>query len=72
VAKRDLRLDDELRKLDAFDAVIIDDLRYIQQDQSEMEVLFTFLAKRYERRSVLITSNLVFSQWERIFKYELI
>ena len=68
VAKRDLRLDDELRKLDAFDAVIIDDLGYIQQDQSEMEVLFTFLAERYERRSVLITSNLVFSQWERIFK----
>jgi len=68
VAKRDLRLDDELRKLDLFDAVIVDDLGYIQQDQSEMEVLFTFLAERYERRSVLITSNLVFSQWERIFK----
>ncbi|MCP4500946.1 MAG: ATP-binding protein [Deltaproteobacteria bacterium] len=68
VAKRDLHLDDELRKLDAFDAVIIDDLGYIQEDQSEMEVLFTFLAERYERRSILITSNLVFSQWDRIFK----
>src|SRR3954464_7804699 len=34
----------------------------------EMEVLFTFLAQRYERRSVLITSNLVFSEWDRIFK----
>jgi DNA replication protein DnaC len=33
-----------------------------------MEVLFTFLSQRYERRSVLITSNIVFSQWDRIFK----
>jgi IstB-like ATP binding protein len=33
-----------------------------------MEVLFTFLAERYERRSVIITSNLVFSEWDRIFK----
>ena len=33
-----------------------------------MEVLFTFLGERYERRSVMITSNLVFSQWDKIFK----
>lgn len=68
VAKRDLHLDKELRRLDAFDAVILDDIGYVQQDREEMEVLFTFLAQRYERRSVLITSNLVFSQWDRIFK----
>jgi DNA replication protein DnaC len=67
-AKRDLALDRELKRLDAFDAVILDDLGYVQQDREEMEVLFTFLAQRYERRSVLITSNLVFSQWDQIFK----
>ena len=33
-----------------------------------MEVLFTLLAERYERRSILISSNLVFSQWDQIFK----
>ena len=33
-----------------------------------MEVLFTLLAERYERGSVLVTSNLPFSQWEQIFK----
>ena len=48
--------------------MILDDIGYVQQDREEMEVLFTFLAERYERRSVLITSNLVFSQWDRIFK----
>ncbi|HEV3460158.1 MAG TPA: IS21-like element helper ATPase IstB [Thermoanaerobaculia bacterium] len=68
IAKRDLALEAELRRLDAFDAVLIDDIGYIQQDREEMEVLFTFLAERYERRSVLITSNLVFSQWDQIFK----
>lgn len=67
-AKRDLSLERELRDLDRYDAVILDDLGYVQQDRAEMEVLFTFLAERYERRSVIITSNLVFSQWDRIFK----
>jgi len=68
IAKRDLVLDKELRRLDRFDAVILDDLGYIQQEREEMEVLFTFLGERYERRSVIITSNLVFSQWDKIFK----
>ena len=68
VAKRDYGLERELRRLDGFDAVIIDDLGYVQQERGEMEVLFTFLGERYERRSVLISSNLVFSQWDRIFK----
>lgn len=67
-AKRDLSLDKEMKKLDSFDAVLIDDIGYIQQDREEMEVLFTFLAERYERRSVMISSNLVFSQWDQIFK----
>jgi DNA replication protein DnaC len=68
IAKQELRLEKELRKLDRFDAVIIDDIGYIQQGRDEMEVLFTFLAERYERKSVMISSNLVFSQWDRIFK----
>jgi DNA replication protein DnaC len=68
VAKRDLRLEAELKRLDAFDVVLVDDIGYVQQSRDEMEVLFTFLAERYERKSVMITSNLVFSQWDRIFK----
>ena len=68
VAKRELTLERELQRLDTFDAVILDDIGYVQQDRDEMEVLFTFLSQRYERRSVIITSNIVFSQWDRIFK----
>lgn len=67
-AKRDLRLEKELAILDGYDAVILDDIGYVQQSRDEMEVLFTFLADRYERRTVIITSNVVFSEWDRIFK----
>ena len=67
-AKRDYELEGELKRLDRFQVVILDDFGYVQQNREEMEVLFTFLAERYERRSVVITSNLVFSQWDQIFK----
>jgi DNA replication protein DnaC len=67
-AKQDYELERELRRLDRFQVIILDDLGYVQQSREEMEVLFTFLAERYERRSVVITSNLVFSEWGQIFK----
>jgi DNA replication protein DnaC len=67
-AKRDLRLPRALTKLDQFACVILDDIGYVQHDRDEMEVLFTLLSERYERRSVILTTNLVFSDWQRIFK----
>ncbi len=66
-AKRELRLSRELDRLDRFACLLLDDIGYVRQDRTEMEVLFELLAQRYERRSVMLTSNLVFSQWERIF-----
>ena len=48
--------------------MILDDIGYVQQSRDELEVLFTFLAERYEKKSVVITSKLVFSQWDQIFK----
>jgi DNA replication protein DnaC len=67
-AKRDLHLPQELNKLDRFACVVLDDIGYVQHDRDEMEVLFTFLSERYESKSVMITTNLVFSEWEHIFK----
>jgi len=67
-AKRDLSLPRALQRLDAFDALILDDIGYVQQSADEVEVLFTLMAERYERRSLIITSNLVFGEWDRIFK----
>ena len=67
-AKRDLRLSKEIKRLGRYEGLIIDDLGYIQQSREDMDVVFTLLAERYERGSVLMTSNLVFSKWEGIFK----
>lgn len=68
IAKRDLKLSRVLKRLSRFEAILIDDIGYVQQSREEMEVLFTLLAERYERGSVMITSNLPFSRWEAIFK----
>jgi DNA replication protein DnaC len=67
-AKRDLKLERTLRRLRRYEALILDDIGYVQHDRDEMEVLFALLADRYERASILLTSNLPFSKWETIFK----
>jgi DNA replication protein DnaC len=58
----------ELATLDRHECIVLDDIGYVQHDRDEMEVLFTLLAERYERKSTVITTNLVFSEWNRIFK----
>lgn len=68
IAKRDFKLPAALKKLNGYTALIIDDIGYVQQNREEMEVLFTLLADRYERATTMITSNLPFSEWEKIFK----
>jgi DNA replication protein DnaC len=68
VAKRDLKLTKLLKRLLKFDAIIIDDIGYVQHNREEMEVLFTLISERYERGSLMISSNLPFSKWETIFK----
>lgn len=68
VAKANLKIEEMLKKLDRFDVVILDDIGYVQQSRDEMEVLFIFMSERYERRSLMITSNLVFGDWGKIFK----
>ncbi|NMC63334.1 MAG: ATP-binding protein [SAR324 cluster bacterium] len=67
-AKRNLALPRFLKKLGGYEVLFIDDIGYVQQNREEMEVLFTMLADRYEKGSILITSNLPFSGWEAIFK----
>ncbi len=68
VAKRDFKLPKKIKQFSRFEVLLLDDLGYVQQTREEMEVLFTLLAERYERGSVMLTSNLPFSKWELIFK----
>ncbi len=67
-AKRDLKLRGFLKKISSYHVMILDDIGYVQYSRDEMEVLFALLAERYERGSVVLTSNLAFSGWETIFK----
>ena len=67
VARRDLRLPQELAKLDRFDLLILDDLSYVRRDQAETSVLFELMSERYERKSLAITANTPFSQWGEVF-----
>jgi len=66
-ARRDLRLPQELQKLDRFDLLILDDISYVRRDQAETSVLFELVAERYERKSIAITANTPFSQWNEVF-----
>jgi DNA replication protein DnaC len=70
-AKRELELPRILRKLDRYELLILDDIGYTRQSPEDAEVLFTLMAERYERRSLMITSNLMFSKWDRIFQNEM-
>jgi hypothetical protein len=60
-----------IKKLDRFEVLIIDDISYIPYEKAESDVLFVLLAERYEQRSIVVTSNLVFSGWQQIFKDEM-
>jgi DNA replication protein DnaC len=66
-ARRDLKLPQELAKLDRFDLLILDDLSYMRRDQAETSVLFELISERYERKSLAITANTPFSQWGEVF-----
>ena len=67
-AKRDLELPRALRKLDHFDVLHPRRLGYSSRAPRRPRSSSRLLAERYERRSVFITSNLIFAQWDRIFR----
>ena len=67
VARRELTLENAINRLDRFDLLILDDLAYVAKDQAETSVLFELISARYERRSLLITANQPFGEWNRVF-----
>ena len=67
VARRELQIESAIAKLDKFDLLILDDLAYVTKDQAETSVLFELISARYERRSILITANQPFGEWNKVF-----
>lgn len=68
LAKQALALPSALKKLDKFDCLILDDFGYVQRDSHETSVLFELISERYERKSVIITCNQPFDEWDSIFE----
>ncbi len=66
-AREALSLEDVLKKLDKYELLILDDIGYVKKSDSESQVLFELIAHRYERNSLLITTNQAFSEWDSIF-----
>lgn len=67
IARRELQLEAAITRLDKFDLLVLDDLAYVTKDQAETSVLFELISARYERRSVMITANQPFGEWNRVF-----
>ena len=66
-AKADYALAKALNKLDRYALLVIDDIGYVRKDEAETSVLFELVMHRYERKSLLVTSNQPFSEWENVF-----
>jgi DNA replication protein DnaC len=67
VARRELALEAAINRLDRYHLLILDDLAYVAKDQAETSVLFELISARYERRSILITANQPFAEWNKVF-----
>ena len=70
VARRELALESLLSRLDRYHLLILDDIAYVQKDQAETSVLFELISARYERRSMMITANQPFGDWNKVFPDE--
>jgi DNA replication protein DnaC len=67
VARRELQIEAAIAKLDKFDLLILDDPAYVTKDQAETSVLFELISARYEWRSIMITANQPFGEWNKVF-----
>src|SRR5262249_28373937 len=65
--RRELNPEAAINRLDRFDLLALDDLAYVTKDQAETSVLFELIGARYERRSILITANQSFGEWNKVF-----
>jgi DNA replication protein DnaC len=69
-AQQQHRLDRFLGQLDRAELLICDELGYLSFSRAGAELLFQVFAERYERRSLLLTSNLAFGDWGQVFQGE--
>ncbi len=66
-AQKNLTLAAEFRRLDRFDLITLDELGFTPQSRDGADLFFQFISQRYERKSLMITTNLAYSEWDKVF-----
>jgi len=66
-AKKNLTLASLFKKLDRFELLTIDELGYSSHNREGSDLFFQLISQRYERRSTIITTNLTYSEWDKLF-----
>lgn len=66
-ARLENKLSDLNKKLDKYDLIVCDELGYLAQTQDGADLFFQLISQRYERKSILITTNLTYSEWDKVF-----
>jgi DNA replication protein DnaC len=69
--QRQGRLDDELKRLERYPLIICDEVGYIPFDPQAANLMFMLVSRRYERASLIVTSNKPFGSWGEIFGDEI-
>lgn len=67
IAQKNLMLAQLFKKLDRFDLITLDELGYTPQSQEGADLFFQLISERYERKSLMITTNLTYSEWDKVF-----
>lgn len=70
-AKENLTLNQLFKKLDRYDVILFDELGYIPQSEDGGNLFFQLISDRSERKSIIITTNLTFSEWDKVFSNKL-
>ncbi len=66
-AKQTASLTSLFKRLDRLDLIVCDELGYIPHEQAGADLFFQLISQRSERKSMLITTNLTYSEWDKVF-----
>src|SRR5215216_1300721 len=66
VAQERNQLDEELRRIERYPLIVVDEVGYLPLERQAANLLFALVSRRYERGSIIVTSNRSFEQWGEI------
>ena len=67
LAQKNLTLTQYFKKLDRYDLITLDELGFTPESKDGADLFFQLISQRYERKSIIITTNLTYSEWNKVF-----